>query len=188
MWERQFDYQNIVFCTKDKNDADRNRTKQELLFFNILLPKVVPVCPVVICKGESPDFTVHLPGGERLYVEVVTAVAVAHEIDGSGRPGINQEHRWAQIRDGKRENKSYTTDDEELALLVAREIKKKQCLAKNWNDKRPIILLVGLVGAGGLLLGFDPQKHVQDIQPFKSIVVGDGTSTPYSLRCSGDRT
>lgn len=175
MWKKWFEYTEIVFCTPDKNEADRNRTKQELLFFNILLPEAVSNRPTIVCKGESPDFTVQLADSTMLYVEVVTAVATAHEDGAQGNTGIQQEHRWAQIRKGKRENKRYTTNGDDLARIVAKEVKKKRCLAETWAEKRPIILLVGLVGVGGLLPGIDLNKYVESIRPFESVIIGDGT-------------
>jgi hypothetical protein len=182
MWEREFYYEDIVFLEPDKNLDDCNRTKQELLLFNILLPKAVPNRPTIVCKSESPDFITYLSGGERLYVEVVTAVAVAHENAATGGPGINLEWRRDQIRKGERDNKPYTTNSGELAQIVAREIKKKRCLARKWVEKRPIILLVGLVGVSGLFPDFYPQKHVNSIHPFSNVIIGDGTILTHVLQ------
>ncbi|WP_081576657.1 hypothetical protein [Acidithiobacillus thiooxidans] len=175
MWDNKFYYEDIKFLEPDRNPASRQKTEQELLFFNILLPELVKIRPTKVCKSESPDFIVHPTCDERLYVEVVTAVAVAHENDVVEEQGINQEKRWAEIRNGDRINKSYTTNSEELAQIVAREIKKKRCLARKWPKNRPIILLVGLVGVSGLPLDLNLQKYVKNIDPFSNIIVGEGT-------------
>lgn len=182
MWGELFDYNEIVFCIPDKNEADRKKTKQELLFFNILFPEAAPNRPTIVRKGESPDFTVQLVDGAMLYVEVVTAVAIAHEDDAQGSLGIQQEYRWAQIKKRKRKNKRYKTNGDDLACIVAKEVKKKQRLAETWTEKRPVILLVGLVGVGGLLVDIDLGKHVESIRPFKSVIIGDGTIQTRILR------
>jgi len=161
-WSQPFRYSDLKIIGKDN---DHHKTVQELLFLNILLPSVVSNRPKEIHKTESPDFKVRLSDGRTKYVEVVTAVAETIDEQGTHE---NYQKTLNKSRDKQCCYTPYTTDQDKYAQIILNQINKKRLLAKNWCDKRPIILLVGLVGTSNPL--FEVPRT--DIEPFHRIIMG----------------
>lgn len=157
-----------VCCEGGQDDA---KTRQEIAILNMLLPAICPCRPREVLKTESPDFEVTFEQHPtRIFVEIVTAVAEVRDVDDDGATGetVNYEQRATYIRKGKRLNYRYTTDATRHGEIVRRCIKEKADLARTWRCKRPIVLLVGLVGTSS------PISDIQDahIEPFVRVVVG----------------
>ena len=154
-----------------KGGQDDFKTRQEIAVLNMLLPVICPSRPREVLKTESPDFEVTFEQPPtRIFVEIVTAVAEVSDVDDNGVAGktANYEQRATRIREGKRQNSRYTTDAARHEEIVRRCIKKKAELARSWNDKRPIVLLVGLVGTS------TPIWNILNVHiaPFVRVVVG----------------